>query len=147
MRREYSVRVGAKEFKDSNVTLRGDVVGFETLGNRYEVTLEESTQPPAQHFGSGIAQSPARRPMAPRPERTQEVSSGDAKALVAPISGVVVSVNVKVGETLTNGQTVAVLEAMKMENPIKSDRSGTVKSIEVAQGGQVRTGQAIVIFE
>ena len=147
MKREYNVRVGSKEFKVSNVTLRGDIVGFETHGSRYEVTLEESTQPQPQLFGSGVAQSPARRPIAPRPERTPEVSAGNTKALAAPISGVVVSVNVKVGETLTNGQTVAVLEAMKMENPIKSDRSGTIKSIEVSQGGQVRTGQAIVVFE
>ena len=57
--------------------------------------------------------------------------------------GTIVRIPVKVGDSLKAGDTLVVLEAMKMETEIKSPADGTVASIEVEQGGQVATGQIL----
>ncbi len=68
-------------------------------------------------------------------------------SLVAPMPGSVVSVAVSVGDTVRKGQTLVVLEAMKMEHPIGSPEDGTVVDVHVAAGDQVERGALLVIVE
>ena len=70
--------------------------------------------------------------------------SGDA-SVKAPMPGLVVNIPVALGDAVERGQTVAVLEAMKMENDLSSPRSGVVKEIKVSQGQAVNQGQPLVI--
>lgn len=70
--------------------------------------------------------------------------SGDA-SIKAPMPGLVVNIPVALGETVERGQTVAVLEAMKMENDLSAPRGGVVKEIKVAQGQAVNQGQPLII--
>jgi biotin carboxyl carrier protein len=65
----------------------------------------------------------------------------------APIPGRVARVMVKVGDTVTAGRGLAVLEAMKMENEIRAPRDGVVKSIGCPEGTAVETGQPLVVLE
>lgn len=65
-------------------------------------------------------------------------------AVVAPIPGLILKINVKVGDAVKAGQTVAIMEAMKMENNISSNISGTVTSIRAGEGSQVTTGDVIM---
>ena len=58
--------------------------------------------------------------------------------------GVIVDIKVKVGDTVKEGDLVAVLEAMKMETEIFSSKSGVVSAINVTKGTQVELGDAIV---
>ena len=60
------------------------------------------------------------------------------------MNGTIVDVKVKVGDKVSNGTVVAVLEAMKMENDIVSDRDGVVKAVCVNKGDSVETGAAVV---
>jgi biotin carboxyl carrier protein len=60
--------------------------------------------------------------------------------------GVVIKVLVKKGQLVAAGDVLLVLEAMKMENEIRSDRSGTIGSIDVSEGQQVQTGDPLVSF-
>jgi propionyl-CoA carboxylase alpha chain len=69
----------------------------------------------------------------------------EAGSLVAPMPGSVVSVAVKVGDTVRKGQTIVVLEAMKMEHPIGSPEDGTVDEVKVAAGDQVERGAVLVV--
>lgn len=62
----------------------------------------------------------------------------------APMPGLVLSINVAVGDTIQKGDAVFVLEAMKMENMLKSPGEGIIKSIEVKQGQAVEKGQVLV---
>ena len=64
-----------------------------------------------------------------------------------PLPGTVMSIAVKVGDTVNVGDKVAVLEAMKMENDIRSDKSGTVKTICVNPGDAILEGADILILE
>jgi len=59
------------------------------------------------------------------------------------MNGTIVDVKVKVGDKVTNGTVIAVLEAMKMENDIVSDRDGVVASINVTKGEAVETGAVV----
>ncbi len=70
--------------------------------------------------------------------------SGDA-SVKAPMPGLVVNIPVALGDAVERGQTVAVLEAMKMENDLSSPRSGVVKEIKVSKGQAVNQGQPLVI--
>ena len=62
----------------------------------------------------------------------------------APMRGTIVDVKVKVGDKVSNGTVVAVLEAMKMENDIVSDKDGVVAAVLVNKGDSVETGAPVV---
>lgn len=67
-----------------------------------------------------------------------------AKAVVSPLPGVVVDVKVAAGDVVKAGQTVAVLEAMKMENDILAECDGVVASVDVKNGDSVLEGAVLL---
>ncbi|MES2357162.1 MAG: biotin/lipoyl-containing protein [Gemmatimonadota bacterium] len=67
--------------------------------------------------------------------------------VVAPMPGLVVRVNVAVGDSVTAGQGVLVMEAMKMENELRASAAATVKSIRVTQGTAVEKGTVLIELE
>ncbi|MDX2128028.1 MAG: biotin/lipoyl-containing protein [Chloroherpetonaceae bacterium] len=71
-------------------------------------------------------------------------SSGVIKS---PMPGLVIKINVSVGDTVTQGQNVAILEAMKMQNDIKSPTAGVVKEINVKEKQAVEKNQALMKIE
>ena len=64
-----------------------------------------------------------------------------------PITGKIISVDVKTGDTVKEGDTICVLESMKMENPILAPVDGTVTDISVAVDQVVKPGEAIAVIE
>ena len=67
-----------------------------------------------------------------------------AKTVTAPLPGSITKISVKVGDTVAAGDTVLMMEAMKMENSISAEFGGTVKAILCKEGDQVQSGQALV---
>jgi pyruvate carboxylase subunit B len=65
----------------------------------------------------------------------------------APMPGLIVRVNVKVGDTVQAGQGIVVMEAMKMENELRATAAGIVKSVDVAPGTAVEKGALLVALE
>ena len=85
----------------------------------------------------GVAAAPvAAAPAAAAP-------AGDT-TVVAPLPGTITQILVKVGQQVKAGDTVVMMEAMKMENSITAEYDGTVKAILVQQGSQVQSGEALV---
>ena len=68
----------------------------------------------------------------------------NAISIKAPMPGTILSFNVSVGDTVSEGQVLAILEAMKMENELVSPASGKVKSIHVEKGSSVVENQIIL---
>jgi len=64
-----------------------------------------------------------------------------------PITGKIISVDVKVGDAVKEGDVICVLESMKMENPILAPVDGTVTEIKVAADQAVKPGEAIAVIE
>jgi len=84
-------------------------------------------------------------------DRTQQVASRQADAssgtVQAPMDGAIVDIRVCVGETVSKGQLLLVLEAMKMEHPLKAGIDGVVKAVQVMAGDQVRNRQVLLEIE
>ncbi|MDQ1479720.1 MAG: acetyl-CoA/propionyl-CoA carboxylase, biotin carboxylase, biotin carboxyl carrier protein [Actinomycetota bacterium] len=115
-------------------------VPVEVDGRRFSVRV---WLPPAP-VGGGSGGAPARA----RPKLTSRGSGaavGDG-TVSAPMQGTIVSVLVEVGATVEVGQALLVLEAMKMENHINAERSGTIAEIRVAAGDSVGTGDVLAII-
>jgi biotin carboxyl carrier protein len=72
--------------------------------------------------------------------------SDKGQAVVAPIPGVIVAVAVKEGETVTRGQELCVLEAMKMKNSIRATHDGTISAVKVAVGDHVQHNQVLIVY-
>lgn len=92
--------------------------------------------------------TPKPAPAAPAPVETKaalaSATPAGAKTVMAPLPGTITRVTVKVGDTVNAGDTVLLMEAMKMENNITAEFGGTVKAILVEPGNQVQSGQALV---
>jgi biotin carboxyl carrier protein len=69
------------------------------------------------------------------------------QTIAAPMPGKVVKVFVKVGEAVTEGQGLVVIEAMKMENELKSPKAGTVVAVSAKEGTAVENGATLVVVE
>lgn len=69
------------------------------------------------------------------------------KVILSPMPGAVVSVSVAPGDTVVDGQELAVIEAMKMQNILKSEREGVVKSVKVKAGDSVTVDELLIEFE
>ena len=87
------------------------------------------------------------RNMAPIAGRSASELTYSSKNITAPLPGVITSVKVKEGELIKSGQVVAVLEAMKMENDLQSERDGRVKEVKVEKGDSVLEGAVIITLE
>lgn len=119
-------------------------------GKKYDVTVEEmgatstSTSAPVS-----AAPAPAAAPAAaPAPEAAPAPAVAPANAdgfkVESPMPGTILDVKVSVGAQVKNGDTLVVLEAMKMENEIKADRDGTITGVFVNKGDSVDSGSALV---
>lgn len=73
--------------------------------------------------------------------------SADAGSLVTQMPGKVVKINCQIGDEVQKGQTLLILEAMKMENEIKAGIDGKIKSIEVKEGEALDSGQLMIEIE
>ena len=74
-------------------------------------------------------------------------SGGGSGEVAAPMQGTIVKVNVEVGQTVAIGDSVVVLEAMKMENQIAAEKAGKVTKVNVKQGDTVGSGDVLVVIE
>ncbi len=110
-------------------------VVVEVDGRRVEISL-----PGDLAIGGGAA--PKKKAKKRRASGGAAGASGDAVA--APMQGTVIKVNVEDGQEVAEGDVVVVLEAMKMENPVKAHKSGKVEGLSVEAGAGVTKGQVLL---
>ena len=108
-------------------------------GKLYEVELEAVSEV------AGSVSAPVATKTEPAPVASAPVSAG-AKTIVAPIAGKVLSIPVKVGDKVAKNQTVAVIEAMKLENEVPSPVEGTVAEIKISAGAQVNNKDVLIVL-
>ena len=114
----------------------------EVEGRRYRVKVW-LPEAPARTASSGAA--PRSRP---KPALTGGTGgTGGSGTVIAPMQGTIVKVLVVLGAEVTAGEALVVLEAMKMENQINAETSGTVKEIRVTAGDSVGTGDVLAVIE
>lgn len=119
-------------------------------GKSYDVAVEEvkdGTAPvmmAAPQPAAAPAPAPAAAPAA-APKAAAAANVAGTK-VEAPMPGTIMKVNVKVGDSVNEGDTVAVLEAMKMENDIPAPVSGKVVAVNVSNGDSVESGTALIVL-
>jgi acetyl-CoA/propionyl-CoA carboxylase biotin carboxyl carrier protein len=120
-------------------------VDVEVNGRRFGVTVWV----PESQVGAVVAGAAGGAKVAARPRRSAGTSAAavGSGSVTVPMQGTIVKVLVNVGDTVEEGQTVCVLEAMKMENNIAADKAGTVTEIKVEAGQSVGSGDVVVTIE
>jgi biotin carboxyl carrier protein len=130
-------------------------------GKEYQVTLKDLTTRPIIAEVDGQTYEvwpeeeqtliPTAKSSAPTPASPAAVTPIPATAgsltLSAPLPGVIISIEVREGQLVSSGQELYVLEAMKMKNSIKANRSCKIASIHVNPGDLVKHNQPIMTFE
>jgi acetyl-CoA/propionyl-CoA carboxylase, biotin carboxylase, biotin carboxyl carrier protein len=133
----------AAEGEGSRPRVLRDVTA-EVDGRRYQVKLWV----PDLGDELAVAAGEAASGRAAAPKRPKATASGAGSGTVAvPMQGTIVKVLVAVGDTVEVGQTVCVLEAMKMENNVNAEKAGTVKEVRVKAGESVGPGDVIAVIE
>ena len=128
---EYNVTVNSVTGDKAEVTVNGVVYQVKIENNEVVNAVPASVQPAAA-------------PVAAAPVSPAAPAAGAGTPVKSPLPGVIVAVKVKVGDAVKNGQVVAVLEAMKMENEIQAEFDGVVTSVNVSQGDSILEGAPIV---
>ena len=151
--KNYQFTVGGESFAARIVEYTDDKVVVDLNGTTYDVEIvpEESA---AVSVVKPPVSSPAPRAAAPKsaqspaaPAASTAPAAVGAGSVTAPIPGVVKQISVAVGDSVSEGDVVAVLEAMKMENQIPAGVNGTVSKIAVALGDSVLDGQLLIQIE
>lgn len=146
--KEYKYKINGIKFNVSVGDIVDNTVAVEVNGVPYKVEIDnEGTQKI-----SSIPGSKKRPAAAPRTETGEKVIASPTPTtsggvVKAPLPGTITSIKVKPGDTVKAGDTVCMLEAMKMENSIHTSHSGTVKQILVNTGDVVADGADLMIIE
>lgn len=138
--KEYSFKINGNRYNVAVNSVSGNIADVTVNGVSYQVEMENAAAPAqAAPVQAQAAQAPVQTG-APAPAQTTR----PGKTVTSPLPGVIIDIKVNVGDTVKAGQTVAVLEAMKMENDIQAEHDGTVTAINAAKGDSVLEGAAIV---
>lgn len=141
--KEYKYTINGNIYKVTIGDIEDNIAHVEVNGTPYKVEMEKApkTAPRPVVRPAAAAAKPAVAVAKPAP-----ASSGKA-GVKSPLPGVILDVKVKEGDVVKKGQTVIILEAMKMENNINADKDGTVTKINVGKGDSVLEGTDLLIIE
>jgi biotin carboxyl carrier protein len=146
--RTYKLRVGGESFEAKIVEYSESKIVVNLNGDFYDVDIEPETVRSPQ-VRSASAPRPEGKKKTPKkadpvPVQASRLSAG---MVIAPIPGVVRSILVKEGDSVSDSDVLLILEAMKMENQITARAAGTVKTIHVAVGDSVQEEQVLIDIE
>ncbi len=142
--KEYKYKINGTKFNVEVGDIEDNHVEVVVNGTHYTVELEKEAKAAVK---INNVNRPAAAPKTPSGEKViskPAASSGAAGAIKAPLPGTIMSFKVKEGDTVKPGDTVCVLEAMKMENDVKASIGGTVQKILVSVGDAVLEGNDIM---
>lgn len=138
--KNFKFRINSNNYKVNIKSHEGNIIDLEVNGTSYAVEMKEEikkTKTPT------LVRAASKRPSEPL-----KVNPKSQKTkIVAPIPGVVLSIDVKVGDTLKVGDRMLVLEAMKMENNIVCEKAGTITAIKISLGQQVLQNELMIELE
>lgn len=145
--RGWRCKVDGREVPlDVTATLYG-VLSILVDGKSYEVRQESTATETNIVVGHERFDATVRDPRSLRSRRGAGAAEAGLKKIVAPMPGKVVRILTPEGAAVEAGQGVLVIEAMKMQNEMKSPKKGTVKKINAAEGAAVEAGQVLAEVE
>lgn len=142
--KEYNLKINGTAYSIFIKNVKDNVANLTVNGIPYEVEVEGIKTAPTKVVNKGI-QTPTMQSDEPVVKPTNR--SGSAMGLKSPLPGVILDVMVREGDAVKAGQTVLVLEAMKMENNIEADRDGVIERIEARKGDSVLEGDVLLTIK
>ena len=121
------------------------VYSIKVNGKKYKVEVMGISEVEPVKVETVKASAPAASTTSKPAEVAAPVASGSGTPVVSPMQGTILDVKVKVGQTVKVGDTVAILEAMKLENEIKSQVAGKVLEIKVSKGQNVNSKEVLIL--
>ena len=135
---KYKVKLPTRTVEVELLEKRGSQITFRYGENTYTTELQGSTRGGALNGAAPVASNTASQPAA---------TQSDPNKVSSPMPGLVTKVLVENGANVSQGDTVVIIEAMKMENNIAAQIDGTVKEIMVSSGQEVGQGDVLLVLE
>lgn len=153
---KYQYTVKGVDYEVEIQDIEGNIANVTVNGTPFEVEMKQPVKASKQKVKLGGEQtvksennnssstSTANATAAPTAKPT---AAAAGKPVVAPLPGTINEIKVKVGDKVNAGDTVVILEAMKMQNNIEAETSGTITSINVNKGDAVMEGDTLVTIK
>lgn len=141
---KYRLRIGETEYEAEVRSITPEQATIVVNGTEYVVDLVSIGRPETEPVrpAAVTAAPPAESKVISRPSRSP--NAGAAGSVRSPMPGLVLRIEVKEGQVVKAGQTLLVMEAMKMENTILAPHNGTVRKILATEGASVSEGDVLV---
>ena len=157
---KYQYTVKGVDYEVEIQDIEGNIVNVTVNGIPFEVEMKQPVKAGKQKVklsGEQKESAPTAAPTATPTATTtpaatttaaaQPAAAASGKPVVAPLPGTINEIKVKVGEKVNAGDTVVILETMKMQNSIEAETSGTITSINVNKGDAVMEGDTLVTIK
>ena len=135
--KSYKFKINNSDFTVDITGAEDNIIELEVNGTPFKVEMEKAVK--AAPKTPKVVNAPVAQNA-----KTQPVGSSAVSKVEAPLPGVILSVNIKEGDTVKSGDTLMVMEAMKMENAIMAEVGGVVKAVKVKPQDSVLQGDILV---
>lgn len=142
--KQYKYKINGNLYTVTVNDIEDNIAQVEVNGTPYKVELDKPIKaaPKAMTRPAAAPKTESGAPVVARP-----ATSNSKSAVKSPLPGVILEVKVKEGDTVKKGQTIIILEAMKMENNINANKDGKITAIKVNKGDSVLEGTDLVVIE
>lgn len=142
--KEYKYTINGNKYEVAINSINDNIVNVVVNGEEYEVQMEKEPEPVKKKVVvRPVAQPEAETASAPTSTNKVDLNN----AVKSPLPGVITEIKVKVGDEVKAGDTVVVLEAMKMANNLDAEKSGKVTAVLVKEGESVMEDTPLVVIE
>lgn len=143
--KEYKYTINGNKYEVTIAGIEDNIANVVVNGEEYKVEMEKEPEPQKKKV--------VVKPVTPQPTATQASTPGSNarvnmnNAVKAPLPGVITEIKVAVGDEVKAGDTVVVLEAMKMANNLDAEKGGKVTAVLVQEGESVMEDTPLVVIE
>lgn len=143
--KEFKFKINGNDYNVNITNIEGNIAELEVNGTPYKVEIDKElkqTKTPKIVRQASVPSTDNHPTIA----KTQSPGVATTGSIKSPLPGVILDVHIKAGDMVKRGQKILVLEAMKMENNIDSDKEGRVVELKVKKGDSVLEGDVLVII-
>ncbi|KOO68343.1 biotin/lipoyl-containing protein [Xylanibacter rarus] len=142
--KEYKYTINGNKYEVAINSINDNIANVVVNGEEYEVQMEKEPEPVKKKVVvRPVAQPEAETASAPTSTNKVDLNN----AVKSPLPGVITEIKVKVGDEVKAGDTVVVLEAMKMANNLDAEKSGKVTAVLVKEGESVMEDTPLIVIE
>ena len=147
--KEYKYKINGNLYNVVIGDIEENIAHVEVNGTHYTVEMEKKPKsaPAPKPVVRPVAKPAAVAAPAAAAPAAKPAAGGAKSGVKSPLPGVILDIKVNVGDEVKKGQTIIILEAMKMENSINADKDGKIAAINVSKGESVLEGTDLVIIE